>query len=126
MTEKLDLNFMKKIQRSMEPSIKPGETAIEAIKRMENERVASMMQNPAPPTQPPKEPVQEVIFYQGYKLPRDFFTCVALCIIKLNNPEINQITEAFGFKMTDLDGKPVVFERKVKKLKSKSRRTSRK
>jgi len=116
MSEKLDINFVKNVQRAIEPSIRPGETALEAIKRMEAERVSSMIQNQAPAAQPtPKEPpAQEVIFFEGYKLPRDFFTCVALCIMKLNDPEINDILEAFGFTMTDLTGKPVVMKRRVR------------
>ncbi len=112
MTQKLNPNFVKNIQRAVEPQIRPGETALEAIKRMEAERVSSMIQNPTAPTPAPKElPAQEVIFYEGYKLPRDFFTCVALCIMKLDNPEVNDIMNAFGFTMTDLTGKPVVLKR---------------
>ena len=114
----LDLNFVKKLQRTIDPNIKPGETALEVIKRMEAERVASMIQNPAPQPPAPKEPPpQEVIFYEGYKLPRDFFTCMALCLIKLDNPETNVIMKAFGFEMKDLDGKLISF----KKKKTKSR-----
>lgn len=110
MSEKLDLNFVKKLQRTVEPQMRPGETAIEAIRRMESEKVASMIQNPTPaPATPasPEPPKQEVVFYRGYKLPRDFFTCMALCIISLNDPEINDILETFGFSMTDLTGKAV-------------------
>ncbi len=116
-------NFIKNIQRGIEPQIRPGETALETIKRMEAEKVASMIQNPAAPTPAPKEPpAQEVIFYEGYKLPRDFFTCVALCIMKLDNPEINDILKTFGFEMKDLTGKPVV----LKKPRSRPRKQSRK
>lgn len=113
MSEKLDFSFVKKLQRVVDPQIRPGETAIETIKRMEAERVASMIQNQAPiPQLSPKEtPPQEVIFYEGYKLPRDFFTCVALCLMKLDNPEINDIFKVFGFTMNDLTGKPVVLKR---------------
>lgn len=126
MSEKLNLSFVKKLQQTVEPRINPGETGLEAIKRMEAERVASMIQNQAPVPQPlpPKEtPPQEVIFYEGYKLPRDFFTCVALCIMKLDNPEINDIIDAFGFTMTDLTGKPVVLKRP---RKARRRKTSKK
>lgn len=108
MTEKLNINFVKKLQRDVEPKINPGETALEAIKRMEAERVASMIQNPTPTTPPPTPP-QEVVFFEGYKLPRDFFTYVAVCIMKSRDPEIAKIRDAFGFNMKDIDGKPIVF-----------------
>jgi hypothetical protein len=125
MTEKLNINFVKNVQRTVEPSIRPGETALEAIKRMEAERVSSMIQSQAPAPHPtPKEsPAPEVIFFEGYKLPRDFFTCVALCIMKLNNPEINDILAAFGFTMNDLTGKPVVLKRPRPRIR---RQTSKK
>lgn len=122
MTQKLNPNFLKNVQRAVEPQIRPGETALEAIKRMEAERVASMIQNPNTPTPAPAEPpAQEVIFYEGYKLPRDFFTCVALCIMKLDNPEINDILKTFGFTMTDLTGKPVVLSRPRARKQSKKK-----
>lgn len=123
MTQKLNPNFLKNVQRAVEPQIRPGETALEAIKRMEAERVASMIQNPNTPAPTPAEPpAQEVIFYEGYKLPRDFFTCVALCIMKLDNPEINDILKTFGFTMTDLTGKPVVLSRPRSRARKQSKK----
>lgn len=119
MSEKLDVNFVKKLQRGVEPSIRPGETAIETLKRMEAEKVASMIQNPAAKPTPPEPPVQEVVFFEGYKLSRDFFTCIAVCIMKLDNPEVNNVFEAFGFEMKDLNGKPLVIKRAKRPSKKK-------
>lgn len=160
MTEKIDLNFLKNVQRGVEPNIIPGETALEALQRIEKEKAGKVvaveaaketimaslqrMENErleklknrnsvdagAPPARPhniisqpasaqptTEPPAKEIIFYEGYKLPRDFFTCLALCIIKLNNPEINEILKSFGFEMKDLNGKLIVFEKKKKRKK---------
>lgn len=130
MENKLDANFVRKVMRSVEPDIKPGETAIEYLKRTEAKRVHDMIMNgeapkdgqyiepiagPTPPTPTPKE----VVFYEGYKLSRDFLTCVAVCMMK--NPETAEILSAFGFDIKDLNGKPVVFT-KPKKIKSKKKK----
>ena len=129
MQEKLDVNFVKKIQRGIEPDIKAGETAIEYLKRTEAKRVHDMIMAAEPPKGSPyiepipgpgsapaaKPPVQEVVFYEGYKFNRDFLTCVALCMMK--NPETNELLKTFGFDIKDLNGKPVVFEKSTKKTK---------
>jgi len=121
-------------RRSVEPNLQPGETAVEYLQRMEKEKLKDIhgtiphrepdvrRSDGSPPSgfQPPQyqqphpphdgaaaPPPQEVVFYEGYKLSRDFFTCVALCIMKLNDPEINKIFETFGFEMKDLNGKPI-------------------
>ena len=119
-----DFSFVNKMNRQkVEPQLKPGETAVEYLQRVEQEKMEKLQrdypsqqpqyQQPHPPhdgaaTPPP----QEVVFYEGYKLSRDFFTCVALCIMKLNDPEINKIFATFGFNMKDLNGKPVILKRK--------------
>ncbi len=125
MSEKIDLGFLKKLQRDVEPKLKPGETAIEYMKRMEAERVASMIQNPPSEAKtsplPPQPPQQEVIFYEGYKLSRDFFTMLAVSLMKLQNPEVNKIMETFGFEMKDLDGKPLVFRSRRPKRRTRRR-----
>lgn len=128
MSDKLDLNFLKKVQGTMEPSIFPGETAIEYLKRTEAEKMASIHQRhvvsapqtPAasqmhPPTAPTAEKPQEVVFVEGHRLSRDFFTCVAVSLLKTGDPVIQQTFEAFGFQMKDLDGKPIVFKKKKRK-----------
>jgi len=131
MENKLDVNFMKKLQRGVEPDLAPGETAVEYLKRTEAKRVHDMiMKGEAPrdsqyiepiagPTPPPAAP-KEVVFYEGYKLSRDFLTCVA--VIMLKNPETSQILSAFGFDIKDLNGKPVVFTKPKKKTKSKKKK----
>ncbi len=130
MENKLDVNFVKKLQRGVEPDIQPGETAVEYLKRIEAKRVHDMiLKGEAPkdgqyiepipgPTPPPAAP-KEVVFYEGYKLSRDFLTCIA--VIMLKNPETSKILSAFGFDIKDLNGKPVVFE-KPKKIKSKKKK----
>ena len=113
--EKLGIDFLKKMQSGVEPPIAPGETALEAIQRMEKERLSRMGVNSTPqqPTPPPQQPpVQEVVFVEGYKLPRNFFTAIALCIMKLDDPELNKIMESFGFEMKDLNGKPVLLKKR--------------
>jgi hypothetical protein len=130
--EKLDVNFVKKLQRGIEPDIAPGETAIEYLKRTEARRVSDMIMASEPPKQveptyiepklqsPAKPPVQEVVFYEGYKFNRDFLTCVALCMMK--NPETNELLKTFGFDLKDLNGKLVVFEKPTKKTKKSKRK----
>lgn len=130
--EKLDVNFVKKLQRGIEPDINPGETAIEYLKRTEAKRVSDMILAAEPPKQvettyiepklqgSTKPPVQEVVFYEGYKFNRDFLTCVALCMMK--NPETNELLKAFGFDLKDLNGKLVVFEKPVKKNKKSKKK----
>lgn len=126
--DKLGIEFLRKVQQSVEPDLRPGETAIEYLKRKEAEKVASLSavatgrvnsSLPSPSNTPKEAPqIQEVVFVEGYKLPRDFFTYIALCIMKLDDPELNRITESFGFEMKDLNGKPIV----LKKRKSKSKK----
>lgn len=120
MESKIDLNFLQKVQKSVEPDLLPGETAIEYLKRKENEKVTSLSQRQSPVTptpEAPKPPVQEVVFYEGYKMNRDFFSCMALCIMKLDDPELNKIMESFGFEMKDLNGKPIVLKKRKKSKK---------
>ena len=111
--DKLGIDFLKKIQQSVEPKINPGETALEYLKRSEAEKVAALSQRSSTAVEAaPKPPVQEVVFVEGYKLNRDFFTCMALCLMKLDDPEINKIMESFGFEMKDLNGKPIVLKKR--------------
>jgi hypothetical protein len=132
MENKLDVNFVKKVMRSVEPDIKPGETAIEYLKRTEAKRVHDMIMAgeaprdgqyiepiPGPVPAAPAAP-KEVVFYEGFKLSRDFLTCVAVCMMK--NPETAEILSAFGFDIKDLNGKPVVFTKPKKKAKSKKKK----
>lgn len=141
---KINPDFIKRLQAGIDPAVKPGETALEAIQRSDAEKVAALAArttppqvtpplppsrfvtsntspSPSPTPQPPTSnatpPVQEVVFIEGHKLPRNFFTCLALCIMKLDNPEITDMFEKFGFEMKDLDGKPVVLKKKTKKKK---------
>ena len=156
--EKLkDFGFISKVQKSSktDPDIKPGESAIEYMQRLEREKLSSRGtpspfpyengQQPdlpglnnatqpsngggrfdprpgPPPQQQQQQPPQEVIFYEGYKLPRDFFTCMTICIMKLNNPEIKKTMAAFGFEMKDMNGKPVIFKKKTTKRKQQKKR----
>lgn len=132
MEDKIDINFVKKLQRSVEPDIKIGETAIEYLKRTEAKRVSDMIiagdapkdstyiEPIAGPKVPAKPPVQEVVFYEGYKFNRDFLTCVALCMMK--NPETHELLKAFGFDIKDLNGKLVVFEKPSKKTKKSKKK----
>ncbi len=131
--------FIKKMQSDVQrsrPQPQPGETALEAMQRMEQEKMKMRgpipnvqappagytPQQPQQPQQPQSQPQErEVIFFEGYKLPRDFFTCVTVCIMKLNDPEINKILDAFGFTMNDLNGKLVEFKKKKRK-KAKKRK----
>jgi len=116
---KLDINFIKKLQREVEPDIKPGETAVEYLKRTEAKRVADLIAAESPGTPPaaapPSPAVQEVVFYEGYKLPRDFFTMVGIILLKSDDPAAQQLLQTFGFDMKDLNGKPIVFKKPTKK-----------
>jgi hypothetical protein len=131
MDNKIDLSFIKKMQQTVEPDLLPGETAIEYLKRKEAEKVEALSTRGTTtgrtncsqpnlsnvPQEAPKPPVQEVVFIEGHKFSRDFFTYIALCIMKLDDPELNKLTEAFGFSMKDLDGKPVILKKKKKSKK---------
>ena len=135
MENKLDANFVQKLQRGIEPDIAPGETAVEYLKRTEAKRVHDMiLKGEAPkgvqyiepiagPTPPPAAP-KEVVFYEGYKLSRDFLTCLA--VIMLKNKETAQILSAFGFDIKDLNGKPVTFEKKPKKTQKRRTKSKKK
>lgn len=115
----LNLNFLKKAQAGLEPSIQPGETAIEYLKRTEKEKMAAIQNRivttPPPPVPPVVDKPREVVFVDGHKLPRDFFTCVAVSLLKLGHPVVEQTFEQFGFQMKDLDGNVVTFKKKKKK-----------
>jgi len=123
MTDKpVDLNFLARVQKAskLDPEVKPGETAAELIARTNAEKISQMSQRtqvqPTAPSQAPQP--REVVFYKGYKLSRDLFTCLTLCVIVSADPEVKEVLETFGFQIKDLDGKPVLIEKK-KKVKRK-------
>jgi len=125
--DKNNFSFVKKLQASqrVEPNIQLGETGLEAVQRMEKERMAqgsSVPPSDMPPPQQPQQPQQprETIVFEGNRLSRDFFTALLLCIIKLNNTEVNKVLHAFGISdVKDLDGKPIVVRKKKKKKRRK-------
>ena len=110
-------------QAKVEPITAGFSTPLEAI---QNYRKKEMEQPPPPPAspqqppQPPQPPQQEVVFIDGYRLPKNFFTCLTYCIIKLNNPKVNRILKEFGFNMQDVD-KRLIFPPQ-KKVRKKTRR----
>lgn len=151
MSDKVDLNFLKKLNKAVEPEILPGETGLEAIQRdekkkkaagetimaslerMERERLDGLINrkgaapilpgnNATPLDAPAQAPaIKEVVFYEGYKLSRDFFTAVAVCLLKMDSPEITDILKVFGFELKDMNGTLVSFEKSKKKAKRKKK-----
>jgi len=149
MGEKLDLNFLKSVQKGLEPAIQPGETALEAIMRtekekkdtetvtaaltrMEAERIENLKSRapqgvfskpPAGVPNPSAEPpAKEVVFFEGYKLPRDFFTLMGVYLLKSNDATAKRLLEVFGFEMKDLNGKAIVFKKTSPRKPSKKKK----
>jgi hypothetical protein len=50
---------------------------------------------------------------------------MAICIMKLNNPEINEVIKTFGFEMKDLTGKPVVISKPSRRRAPRSNKKRR-
>lgn len=132
MSEQIDVNFLNKVQKGLEPQFKPGETAIEYLKRTEAEKMAALNSRRTVVTpagagagveatkdsielrrDAPKQ--QEVVFVDGHKFSRDFFTCIAVSLLRSGDPIVTETFAAFGLDLKDLDGKPVVFKKKRKK-----------
>ena len=117
----LNPNAIKRMQTGVEPDVRAAGTPLEAIQALKRKE---MEQNQA---QQPPAPPREYVTVDGHRVPKDFFTCLTMCIIKLNDKGVNDILSAFGFKMQDADGK-VLFpqppvEKKPKKKNGKNRRS---
>ena len=126
----INLEFLQKVQRAtdLEPKMTPAETAAEYVMRTNKEKVDALtkrqVQGPASQTPPPQAPTapREVVFYKGYKLSRDLFTLLTLCIITMKDKKIKELIETFGFELKDLDGKVINLQAKKKNKKIKKRK----
>lgn len=135
MAKEIDINFLKGIQREVEKDTagfsSPAE-AILALRKKENlaqelEKNAGMFspkvvfpndpQNPVPPSSAPKSSPASTVFYKGHRYSGDAFSCIIVSLIELNNPKVNEVFKAWGFKLNDLDGEQVFPPAKSKKKK---------
>lgn len=110
--EKLNPNAIKRMQTGVEPDTTSHSTPLEAIQALRKKEMEQ-----TPPPQPPRE----YVVVDGFRVPKDFFTCVTMCIIKLNDKGVNDTLKAFGFAMKDADGKTIFPQPEAPKKKSKRR-----
>jgi len=128
---KLTSNMVAKIQAGakVEPDTTDCSTPLDAIlknkkfddSRMEEIRRIQEMRRQRTQVTGPQSPPQEVVTVREYKVNKDFFTCLTLCLIELNHPKINKILNTFGFVMKDLDNKIIFPKEKNRQTRKRGK-----
>jgi hypothetical protein len=72
---------------------------------------------------PPPEPrVETRVVYKGHRYNGDFFSCMAVALVELNNPKVNEVMNAWAFVLKDLDGNQVFPQKTVSRPRSKKKK----
>ena len=137
----LSTDFLRSLQASLEDPTTGTDSPIEAINRLRKAENPTNMEdlrkriedNAGPfspkvvfpgesapprssapsPQKPPEEKVTTRVVYKGHRYNGDFFSCMAVALIELNNPKVNEVMKAWAFILKDLDGNQVFPPTKV-------------
>jgi len=101
----MNTKFVHKLQSTAKVEPPLGESIVETIKTYRKEEM---------------ENTKQFVQVGEFRLPKDFFTCFTVALINLNDPKIDEVLDAFGFKMQDADGKPLFPRVKNSKKAKKS------
>lgn len=145
----LSSDFIRNLQASLEDPTSGIDSPIEAIQRIRkaenpdavedlrrridenagrfSPKVVFPGEQVAPKVTPPpasSEPkVETRVVYKGHRYNGDFFSCMAVALVELNNPKVNEVMRAWAFVLKDLDGNqifpPKTFSRPRSKKKKK-------
>ena len=125
----LNVDFLKSLNASIANPSEGTDSPVEAIKRLREKENPSNVEDlrrridenagkfspkvvfpgeqasaPKPPTAAPEEKVVTRVVYKGHRYNGDFFSCMAVALVELNNPKVNEVMKAWAFVLKDLDG----------------------
>jgi len=152
MTEKkndLSPEFIRNLQASMEDPAAGTDSPIEAIQRLRKAENPTNMEDlrrrldenagrfspkvvfpgeqvqpsvPKAPPPPPEEKVTTRVVYKGHRYNGDFFSCMAVALVELNNPKVNEVMRAWAFVLKDLDGNQIFPPKTISRPRSKKKK----